>query len=57
MAVRGEEARWALRYGRKKMREDASSRGRSRRRGGGESNREIRLRVLVGIGDYMKGRE
>lgn len=51
---------WGLepgRYGRKKMREDASSRGRSRRRGGGESNREIRLRVLVGFGDYMKEKE
>lgn len=56
---------WGLepdRYGRKKMREDASSRGRSgeergKRGGGGGSNREIRLRVLVGIGDYMKEKE
>lgn len=39
---------WGLelgRHGNDKMRKDASRRG---------SNREIRLRVLVGMGDYMK---
>lgn len=47
---------WGLepgRNGRKKMREDASSRAT----GEEGSNREIRLRVLVGIGDYMKEKE
>lgn len=44
---------WGLelgRYGSKKMRKDASRGGG----GWGESNGEIRLRVLVGLGGYMK---
>lgn len=60
LAVRGEELCGALSLtdtGGRKWGKMQAAEGGARRSGGRGSGREIRLRVLVGIGDYMKEKE